>query len=186
MTSRTQEGLSKSLHYDFKMPWKKFGTLKDDQLLVRQKNDTFTIHSKEDDQPLIIVERKLAAAKGEYRFRSGRDNVYLGKLLKDYPILRSYALFGPKEEKIADISFFKGDTIGMKVLIELGEKRQIHAKTIDAGKSFDFKDEDGNILFTIDKRPLDFRDSFIVKTYQPMESFILTAITIAIDDFFHP
>ncbi|RMG30566.1 MAG: hypothetical protein D6732_15985 [Methanobacteriota archaeon] len=168
------------------MPWKKFGKLKDDQLLIKQKNDTFSIFSKEEDHPIIIVEKKLASAKGEFRFRSGKENVYLGKLLKDYPILKSYTLFDPKDKKIADISFYKGNPIGMKVLIEVEENRQIQATTIDAGKSFDFKDKEGNIVFTVDKRTLDIRDSFIVKTYEPMEAFILAAITIAIDDFFHP
>lgn len=168
------------------MPWKKLGRLKDGQLLVKQKNDTFKIYGKDKNEPLIIVEKKLATAKGEYRFRSGKDNVYLGKLLKDFPILRSYALFDSEDKKLADIVFYKGETLGMKVAIDLEHHREIKAKTIDAGKSFDFKDENGKIIFTIDKRTLDLRDSFVVKTYESMEAFILSAITIAIDDFFHP
>ncbi len=154
------------------------------ELLLKQEQNRYVITDRRNKTVMFYVESKLVTTKGEFQFRTG-NNVYVGKLLKNYPILRSYTLIGSKEDKVAQIEFIKSEQIGTDVVLQIGNK-SLSAKTIDAGKSFDFKGMGGHIVFTIDKRTFDFKDSFVIKAYETFDPFILSGLGIAIDDFFHP
>ncbi len=162
-----------------------FKSLKDNELLVKQTATGYEAMSGKNKNIVFTVEKKVATTKGEFRFRSNK--IYFGKLLKDYPILRTYTFVDKDENKATSISFSKSDKLGMTCEVEDLKNGQFYrSNTIDAGKSFTFRNKKKIIVFTIDKNVIDFTDSFKVSIVEPMEKWLVTAVTIAIDDFFHP
>jgi len=153
-------------------------------LHVYQRGEDFKVTRSDKKTVVYNVEYKKLSTRADFKFLEPDGSVR--GFVKGGEILGSqFSILGPNEQKLGSLQLNRSSNLEYTMQIKfmgLEYKVKDHSK----GHSVDIKTMDGNLKFTIDKKILHIRDSYLVHKYEEIDDFLPSSICIILDVIYHP
>jgi len=153
-------------------------------LHVYQIGEDFKVTRSDKKTVVYNVVSKKLSTRADFKFLEPNSSVR--GYVKGGEILGSqFTILGPNEEKQGSLQLNRISNLESTMQIKfmgIEYKVKDHSK----GHSIDIKTLDGNLQFTIDKKILHIRDSYLVHKYGEIGDFLPSSICIILDVIYHP
>ena len=153
-------------------PTNKFYCLQD-----RKFNGYKVLNHNKDLAYYVIA--KTAATRSHYRISRSPDGVALATLDQNQ-LHYKFSITGEHENLLATIELVNSDTIKLQVAKDTYTS-PVHIR----GKQFEFTNNKGQIVLTIDKKLISLKDQYIVTFVENFPALIAPLVAVVIDDVYH-
>ena len=146
--------------------------------ILEQDKNRYHVKDKKLKKYIYVIEEKSATTRSHYFIIDKVTKKSLGNVVKTQ-IGSDYKILDDIGNEIGDI------IIDEKIVTIIYQDREFNAEPKNRFKDFEFMDNSGNLVFTVDKKTISRTDKYTIETESTLNPIISLMVALAIDDYFH-